>query len=475
MPSYLQQALQDERDRRASTDGSKKVKLLMSRLSPIQQEFILDNHRFKVACSGRRAGKSYAIAAYMIRECLMTADTPTLYLGLTRDSAKEAVWYTLLGMLEGLNIPHTARPSGLTIRFPNGSSIILFGGDVPNARNRLRGRKFKLVCADETGFFAELDPIIYALLPTLADLKGTLIMCSSPGEILNGFFYDAYEGATKADWRQWHWSLLDNPHFQRPATNPKFKSSGEEELETIARLQFGGDRRHPAFVREYLGKYVRDDTALVYPYNEKNLIDAPTALPQPLYALGIDLGVSSESAICALKYSLYSREVQIVETFSKKELSVDDLAEHIAYFTEKYSPTVTIADTGGIGAAFVQELRKRYGLAIRAADKIDKAIYQKIFQNDLRSGYIKVLRSLNILSEWDKIVKDDNGQEVKGQKNHEADAALYVYRYIYSTYLKTFEKPLSEEDRMMEDMVSVARQEAAEADELREEAQDYGI
>ena len=207
---------------------------------------VLDQSRFKVACSGRRAGKSFAISAYCILECLKTPDTPVLYLGLTRESAKEAVWSTLLAMLEGLDIPHEARPSALQIRFHNGSVITLFGGDSPNARNRLRGRKFKLICADETGYFATLDPIINALLPTLADLGGTLIMTSSPGETLNGFFYEAYQGTESKNWKQWHWTMLDNPHFQVPASDPKFKNKGDAELETMARLRYGGNRLHPA-------------------------------------------------------------------------------------------------------------------------------------------------------------------------------------------------------------------------------------
>jgi hypothetical protein len=295
-------------------------------------------------------------------------------------------------------------------------------------------------------------------------------MTSSPGEILDGFFYHAYAGETKKDWKQWHWTLLDNPHFQKPATNPKFKDAGEEELDTICRLQFGGDRGHPAFAREYLGVYKRDDSNLIYPYTEKNVISRPAPLPREQYALGLDLGVSSACAFAVLKYSQYSREVQIVETYSETEMLVDDLAEQIKFYQEKYDLTAIIADTGGLGAAFVQELRRRYQLPIRAADKTDKSVYQKIFRNDLISGYIKIIKDLTILQEYDKILKDAQGQEIKGQKNHEADAALYVYRYVYSTYLKVFTPALTDEERMEAQLVELALAEKAEQDELKEDA-----
>lgn len=439
-------------------------------LSLKQRSIIEDAHRFKVAAAGRRAGKSHTVAAYMIYECLRNRDTPVLYLGLTRDSAKAAIWGLLLAMLEGCGIQHEARPSALSIRFPNGSEITLFGGDTPNARNRLRGRKFRLICADETGFFTGLDPLIHALLPTLADYAGTLLMTSSPGEILSGYFYDAFEGANKADWHQWHWTMGDNPYFNGPAVDPsRYKDRADEEFDTIARLQYGGDRRHPAFVREYLGVYVRDDTSLVYPYTDRNVIREEYPLPREEYAIGMDLGVSSECAIVIMKHSEYSREVQIVETWRQKQILIDDFAAVVSNYMDEYKPTVMIADTGGLGAAFVQELRRRYHMPIQAAEKMDKAVYQKIFANDLVSGYIKVLNNLHILREWDKIVKDETGAEAKGQSNHEADAALYVYRYLYNKFLKVFRPTENDEDKMERQLIETA---LIERDQARDAAED---
>lgn len=451
MSSFLQQSLKAERERRNGNDN-KKILALRSLLAPKQLEIVDDPHRFKIAACSRRAGKTFGVAAYLIIECLRTSNTPTLYLGLTRDSAKEAVWFTLLGMLESLDIAHEARPSALQIRFPNGSTISLFGGDVPNARNRLRGRKFKLVAADETGFFLDLDPLMFAILPTLADLQGTLLMTSSPGERLSGFFYEAFAGAQRGSWHQYHWLMTDNPLFMKPATEPGYRNLAEQELDLICKLQFGGLRDHPAFQREYLGRYVRDDSKLVYPYKLTCVLSVSTALPKERFALGIDLGVSSESAVVVLKYSEYAREVQIVETWSEANVLVDDLAGVVNNFREKYDPTIIVADTGGLGSAFVQELRRRYSIPIRAADKMDKSAYQRIFANDLISGYIKVVKGLKIIEEWDTIIRDIDGAEKRGQKNHEADAALYVYRYIYQMHLKHFE-PLKTVDQQVDEWV----------------------
>ena len=439
-------------------------------LSEKQAAFIQDPSRFKLSRSGRRAGKSFCGATYMILEALSNPSTPVLYIGLTRESAKEAVWGTLITILDTLSIPHEARQSALKISFPNGSFIRLFGADTPNAKDRLRGQKFRLICIDECGFYQGMDAIIPALLPMLADYAGTLAMLSSPGVLLSGFFYEADVGKNKGDWSQHSWNMSDNKFFQGPANNPKYGTRAEEELTTICNIMFNGDRQRPAFVREYMGLWVRDNSALVYPFTDANLIPSPNPLPKEQYGLGVDIGVTSASAIAVLKYSEYSNEVQIVETWSESEVLIDDFADILKDYMEKYSTSLIVADTGGLGAAVVQELRKRYDLPVRAAEKTNKSLHQRVFANDLLNCRIKCVDSLNIIKEWSKIIRDDiTGEEVKGQPNHEADAALYIYRYIYSTYLKNFAEPVSDEDIMMHQLTQQALHEKREMDEARDD------
>lgn len=405
----------------------------------------------------------------MILEALSNPSTPILYIGLTRESAKEAVWGTLITILDSLGIDYEARPSALKITFPNGSFIRLFGADTPNAKDRLRGQKFKLVIIDECGFFQGMDTIIPAILPMLADLSGTLAMTSSPGVLLAGFFYEADVGGTRKDWSQHSWGMGDNKFFQGPPNNPKYKSRAEEELDTICRVMYNGDRLRPSFVREYLGQWVRDNSALVYPFTDANLIDAPTKIPKVQYGIGVDLGVSSASAISVVAYSEYSRKVEIVETWSEAQVLVDDFADILKDYMETYQTNLIIADTGGLGAAVVQELRRRYDLPIKAAEKTNKAFHQRIFQNDLISGYIQCVSTLNLVKEWSKIIKDENGEEIKGQTNHEADATLYIYRHIYNTYLKDFAVPETDEDIMIKQLTDTAMAEKRAYEEDRDD------
>ena len=438
---------------------------LLKTLSPKQAAFIQDPSRYKLARCARQSGKTHCGAAYMILEALSNPSTPVLYVGLTREAAKEAVWGTLITILDSLDIEYEARPSALRIRFPNGSFIRLFGADASNAKDRLRGQKYKLIVVDETGFYQSMDGIIPVLMPMLAYYAGTLAMTSSPGILLSGFFYDADVGSAKDEWSQHSWNLLDNKAFQGPASNPKYKIRAEEELDLVCKAIYGGDRSRPAFKREWLGEWAQDNEKLCYPVIDTNLIDKPFDIIKPRYAIGVDIGVSSASAISVVKYSEYTRTVQIVDVWKEKEVLIDDFADILKEFMEKYDTDLVVADTGGLGAAVVQELRKRYSLPIKAATKTDKSFHQRIAANDMLNGYIKCVADLPIVDEWRKIVKDENGEEIKGQNNHLADSFLYIYRYIYSTYLKDQVQSQTDEEIMIEQLTATALREKYEAEE----------
>lgn len=467
--SLVKRAVKKELNTRTKKTDSDIIAKLLKVLAPKQLAFVQDPSRFKIARAGRRGGKSIADIVMMLVACLQHPNSPVLYLGLTRDSAKDAIWTPMLMILDHFQIPYEAQESKLRLVFPNGSFIKLFGADTPNAKNRLRGQKFRLVVVDECGFVAQVDELVYALLPMLADYGGTLALTSSPGVVLAGLFYEADVGAKVGDWSQHHWTMHDNPHFQKPALDPKYKNRAEEEFEIIVNQQFGGNWNHPAFRREYLGEWVQDGTSLVYPYDNKNLIDGPSKLLEPMYGFGIDLGSVSANAIVIVRYSMYHREVEIVDAWKQPNLLVDELAQKLEEFIDIYQPNIIVADTGGYGSGIVRELNSRYQLGIQAAEKTDKAFHQRIFANDLISRYIKVVKGLPILLEWAKITKDEEGTELPKQENHLADAALYIYRRIYSTVLKSFEPPKSEEEKMIERIESKAKRERDEFEE------DYGV
>lgn len=419
---------------------------MLAALTGVQRQFILDPARYKLARCSRRSGKTFMDAAYLILECISSPGTPTLYAGLTRDSAKAAIWQTLIDLLLTCGIDYTPHASVLAISFPNGSSITLFGCDTENARNRLRGRKFKLVIFDETGFYASLDPLIYAILPTLADMQGTLVLTSSPGELLQGFFYEADQGRFKDKWSRYFWTIHDNPHFQKPASDPRFATKAEEELATVLEFQFHGKTEHPGYQREWLGQWVQDHTSLVYPAAALNIIAAPVRLAHQEHAIGICVTPFVYAAVVG-RYSPESRDFQFIHSAEYQDYTVDDFAARLETLMTLYRADQVVAHTGDYSRHIVGELKRRYKMPIIAMDDRDTSFHQSVFANDLRAGYIKIVDKLPLIDRYAKIVKGPDGDEIAGQANFAPNAALALYRRIYVTTLQSVEPRLSDEER----------------------------
>jgi PBSX family phage terminase large subunit len=424
--------------------------ILRKMLSPKQREFVDDASRFKVARCGRRSGKTWMLAADAILTMLAEPNVPILYAGLTRDSAKKAIWDILLGMLEELGIHHEARVSELCIILPNKSNITLFGCDSQNARTRLRGRKFRKIYFDETGFFTNLDPLIHAVLPTLADFGGSLYLTSSPGVLLSGFFHDVDHGLKGEQWSRYHWTIHDNPFFQGSSKDTRYATRADEELAIICDLEFGGNRDSASFRREYLGQWISDDQVLVYPVSAGNLGDVKFTHAEHIVAA--DFSSNITSAIVVGRYSEFSRTFAIVDSVVSHDWDIDTYARHIERYILKYKAALCVGHLGGCTEDVTKQMRRRYQIPIRGVELKDKTFYQRIFANDLVSGYIKVRENLPVLTEFSKIVKDSNGNEIGGQQNCGANAALVAYHLVYQTHLQSFEPPLSDEERHIEQL-----------------------
>lgn len=436
------------------------ISVLRAFLSPKQRAFIDHPSKRKIARCGRRAGKTVGFGVKATLTCLSAPRTPVLFLGLTRDSAMRAIWLPLLAVLDAAGIKYDAKSSFGTIHFENQSYIQIFGADSSKAADRLRGSSWALIGVDESGFHVDsnFDQLVTTLMPSLGDYDGELWFLSSPGYLKEGLFwhYDVGPGCNEGHgvlkWFQMHWTLLDNPFYQRPPNRTKpdgavFATYGHQYLWEICNSKYAGNENHPAYRREYLGEWVFDSSSLIYPWTSLNQISDFTDMRDSEYGLGMDLGSASATAIVVVKYSQLVRHVEVVHAYKEENLLVDGMARLLQDAIKKYSTSVNVADTGGLGKVPVEEFRRRYHLPVLAAEKTEKTFFQRIVANDLHSGYIKAHPSSPLFSEWSRIVKDPKtGEELKGQENHLADAFLYIYRRIYTTHLKDFIAPLSEED-----------------------------
>lgn len=471
MKTFEEILLSGKRKDKRETTYQKQIDALYSYLSPLQQSFIDDPAHFKLARCGRRAGKSVMDAVYLIIVALSESDIPVLYLGQTRDSVKRVIWPVLLLMLETFNIPHDPRVSELRIILPNRSFIQGFGADTRGAKDRLRGQNFKLIIADEMDFISEADSLLDMALPMLADHGGTFCMTSSPGVVLGGFFYEADQGEHKEEWKQWHWTMYDNPHFQQVASDPKYKNKADEEMHKVVRLKYKGDWTNPAFRREWLGEWVADNTSLVYPYSRDiNITPDNQDLTSPQYGIGLDVSSNLVNTIVVMQYSHYSRKVEVVESHKFVGETLEVFGGELKKLYDRYDPTFVVAHSGKIKDAVIQELRRRLEIPITVGVKGDLGLYQRLFADDLMGGRVGVWSENGLLlrQEWDKIVKNKDGSELEGQDSYLSNACLQIWRKVYQTHLATYQEPQTEEEKMLEHILGQVRKEKEERGEFDE-------
>jgi hypothetical protein len=132
-----------------------------------------------------------------------------------------------------------------------------------------------------------------------------------------------------------------------------------------------------------------------------------------------------------------------------------------------------VADTGGAGRLFVEEIQSREGLTFEAAKKSEKYEHVMLMNDDFLTGKIKCLEGSSYGQCVASLPKDPEWEPESGKPpgedprfpNHEADAGLYSHRfaraYLAEERPKAKPKPGSKEaaDQQEEEMLEEAERE----------------
>lgn len=137
----------------------------------------LETHRFVVLVAHRRFGKTVLAVNHLLKSALTCRRERGFfaYVAPFRNQAKQIAW----SYLKHYSAPIPGRvvnEGDLSISFPNGSTIRLFGADNPDA---LRGMYFDGVVMDEV---AQMRPEVWQEIvqPALADRKGWALFIGTP-------------------------------------------------------------------------------------------------------------------------------------------------------------------------------------------------------------------------------------------------------------------------------------------------------
>lgn len=418
-----------------------------------QNDFIRDPAKLKAALCTRRAGKSYGAGLYLFEEALANPGVSCLYIALTRDSAKKIMIKDVLNPINRkFKIGAKLNKTDLTYTLPNGSVIYLLGADADeDEKEKLLGQKYKLVVIDESASYSvDLRDMVYRILkPAMADLMGTIVMIGTPGNVTRGLYFDITTGAEKG-WSVHKWSALDNPHISRLIR--------DEMNELIA--------NNPAIVETplwkqmYLGEWFIDSDKLVYKYSDlrNRVLELPRLKGRSewRYVLGIDLGFEDASAFSVCAYNEYDPTLYVARTFKKSKMDITDVANKIKEIQGVYPIHKFIVD--GANKQAVEEIKKRHGIPLEAAEKQGKADFIEIMNSELIQGKIKVVASGDeggLVEEWQTLVwdeKSDKRVENPACPNHLSDATLYPWRYCYNYLSQRFEpKPEPTSEKAVDD------------------------
>ena len=430
-----------------------------------QLAFIDDPGRNKAALCTRRAGKTSMWARYCTMVALENAGSLIRVWAINRLRAKQLLWQEFIHVCARHRVSIRTHETELTIRFENGSEIRLLGADKDKEAQKKRGDKTRMEVILESQLFG---PFLRTLVedvaePCLFDLQGTMCMEGTPGPVPTGYWYWITGGDTRptgqwlsqgmlvptggkneagedekelvgAGWSVHRWSVLDNPHLPHAAA----------ELGAI-RKKRSWSLDTPTFVREYRGQWVKDDGILFYKFNEGRnsftLADVQPWGPGWQHVLGWDLGFRDDMALVAWGWHPSRRELYEAAAWSQAGARAEDVMAQVERWEKLgFNFIAKVADTGGGGRMYVEDVMSRYSQVFEAAKKTEKLEHVRLMNDDFVSGRIKVQRGGAYSEELSALPKDPDWDPYSGKPpgedprfpNHLCDAALYAWRRALS-------------------------------------------
>lgn len=392
-----------------------------------QLKFVQDESPYKTACTSRRAGKTEGIAGRRVRTALAKPGGVGLYITLSRKNAKRIVWRTLKNLNATQHLGAKVNESDLSLTFPNSSQIYLCGAKDRGAIEDFRGLPLAGVDIDEAQAMPTyIEELVSDVLePGLMDFDGDLSLTGTPAPVPVGYFYDATKNP---EWSHHEWTFFDNPYIPL-----KSKKSHAAHLERALKRR-GVAVDDPGIQREFFGRWVYDPNALVFRFEpaKNHLSVDPNGEWQTV--IGVDLGFDDADAIAVIGFAEGRPEAHLREESVLPKQTITQLAERLGKLIEKHQPLAVVMDTGGLGKKIAEEMRKRFSLPIKAAEKTRKFEYIALLNDAMRTNLFFAPRTSqfaqdSMLVEWDR-EKSKNDKLVISERFHSdiCDAVLYAFR-----------------------------------------------
>lgn len=399
---------------------------------PKQNAFINDPCRYIAAQCSRRAGKTNGLCYRFHTAMSKYPKSQSIYMGLTLDSAKGAMWPAFEEFNIRYNLGYTFIESKSTIFHPNGSKLRIVGADMKNFIKRLKGRKYPAVAIDEAQDFGpHLESLIDDVLtPSIADYTdGWVAVTGTPGPVPQGYFFEVTCNK-KYGFSLHNWTLFENPNMPNPRDFVADLKERKQWTDNNATLK-----------REWLNNWVLDVDALWIKYSESinHFQQLPKDKPYKWnYILGVDIGFKDADAIAVVAWSENHDTTYLVEEIIANKQGISKLAEMIDAAQKKYSAYKIVMDEGGLGKKIGEDFQSRFGCPIQPADKARKQDNVELLNDSMRLGKFKAKGasrfaqdSYMVQIDWLKSTPKRIALK-SGFHSDIIDAVLYAFRDTYA-------------------------------------------
>lgn len=425
------EALKILREKKRRDQRKQQIDLEKETFGP-QRAFVEDKSVRKLACCSRRAGKSHGLAVALDAAATANPKSIVVYINQARADAEGILWPALTDLNDRYNRGYKFDRSKYDVHLQNGSVIWSRGISSLGEIAKLRGPKYPLVVIDEAQ--EHVGPTLKyvvdeVLSPATMDYGGTIIMTGTPNRFSAGMFYEADMG-TLPGWSRHHWTVTENPHI------PNAEEWLEEE-----RMRRGLSADDSAYLREFRGQWVKDNSTTVFDVNDKlNVIDKFDDDGGWTYILGLDFGSNDSNAFVVVAYNPMRAQAVFVDCYKdgsgSDSMSMAQIEAMICRFEDYYPISTIVGDAGGGGKQVVENMLHMFGRYIQPAEKGKKAANAMSLASDIRSGRVLFdkentlpLREEMAVLQWDpKRQAVGKLEYLNGLPDHLCDAALYAWR-----------------------------------------------
>lgn len=371
--------------------------------------------RWSVVVAHRRSGKSTACFNHLQRDALKVKESRYAFILPTYKQAKNVIWD--IAKFYSKVIPNVEyNEAELTIKYPNGSRITLYGADNPDS---LRGIGLWGVVFDEysqqpSNIFTEI------IRPALADHSGYAIWIGTPKG--KNEFWKLYEQAKKDE--DWYSSLLtvdDTKIIKEEELVDARKVMTEDEFLQEFYCSFEAAIKGAYYAKE-LSKAREEGRITIVPYDKRVLVDTYW-----------DLGIGDATSILFMQK--VGKENRLIDYY---ENSGEGLAHYTLVLKDKgylYGKHVAPHDIDvkelGSGQSRL-EIARGLGIDFEIAPKLsveDGINATRLRFNTLWIDEEKCARFIHCISlyhkEWDEKRGEFRNQPFHDFTSHAADALRY--------------------------------------------------